>query len=187
MASLSPFLQQCFDECKFMGTLVSNHLLPSSRERQNCQSNSSGSRILNRGNCCTPKFALHFSQENHNPRGFSDFLKIGSGIDLADLSLATNPELGFSLAFLRRNWILRNSVNCYIVFTLVQVYWLFLKAWLSGIKAETFVWNIKESDWLSGVKGFVPQNFPSHISQDISRITSKWFKIAQELDSQITS
>ena len=63
MESLSPFPQLCFDECKFLGTLVSNHLLPSSRERQNCQSNSSGLRILNRGNCCTPKFSLPFFQD----------------------------------------------------------------------------------------------------------------------------
>ena len=28
MGSLSPFPQLCFDGCKFMGTLVSNHLLP---------------------------------------------------------------------------------------------------------------------------------------------------------------
>ena len=34
MASLSPFPQLHFIECKFMGTLVSNHRLPSSRERQ---------------------------------------------------------------------------------------------------------------------------------------------------------
>ena len=33
----------------------------------------------------------------------------------------------------------------------------------------------------------VPQNFPSHISQYMSRIISKWLKIAQELDSQIIS
>ena len=62
MASLSPFPHLCFDECKFTGTLVSNPLLPSSRERKTCQSNSSGSRRLNRGNCCTPKFALSFHQ-----------------------------------------------------------------------------------------------------------------------------
>ena len=60
MASLSPFPHLCFDECKFKGTLVSNLLLPSSHERQTCQSNSSGSRRLNRGNCCTPKFSLPF-------------------------------------------------------------------------------------------------------------------------------
>ena len=29
----------------------------------------------------------------------------------------------------------------------------------------------------------VPQNFPSHISQDMSRIIFKWLKMAQELDS----
>ena len=40
MTSLSPFPQLCFDECKFMGTLVSNRLLPSSHERQTRQSNS---------------------------------------------------------------------------------------------------------------------------------------------------
>ena len=44
------------------GTLVSNLLLPSRRERQTCQSNSSGARRLNRGNCCTPKFSLSFLQ-----------------------------------------------------------------------------------------------------------------------------
>ena len=62
MTSLSPFPQLRFDECKFTGTLVSNPLLPSSRERQTCQSNSSGSRRFNRGNCCTPKFSLSFHQ-----------------------------------------------------------------------------------------------------------------------------
>ena len=35
MASLSPFPQLHFNECKFTGTLVSNHLLPLSHERQN--------------------------------------------------------------------------------------------------------------------------------------------------------
>ena len=60
MASLSPFPQLHFDECKFTGTLVSNPLLPLSHERQTRQSNSSGSRRLNRGSCCTPKFALSF-------------------------------------------------------------------------------------------------------------------------------
>ena len=126
MASLSPFPQLCFDECKFLGTLVSNHLLPSSRKRQNCQSNSSGSSRLNRGNCCTPKFSLPFSQEI-TTSGFSlifqigsrigrtnfslssksrirvstDFVEIGSGIDQTDFSLTTSPELGFPLIGLR--------------------------------------------------------------------------------------
>ena len=39
---------------------MSNHLPPSSHEWQICQSNSSGLRRLNRGSCCTPKFALSF-------------------------------------------------------------------------------------------------------------------------------
>ena len=43
-----------------MGTLVFNHLSPSSHEWQTRQSNSSGFRILNRGSCCTPKFSLLF-------------------------------------------------------------------------------------------------------------------------------
>ena len=64
MASLSPFPQKYFDECKFTGTLVSNPLLPSSHERQTRQSNSLGSRRLNRGSCCTPKFSLPFSSKN---------------------------------------------------------------------------------------------------------------------------
>ena len=62
MAYLSPFPQPHFDECKFTGTLVSNHLLPSSHERQTRQSNSLGSRRLNRGSCFTPKFSLSFYQ-----------------------------------------------------------------------------------------------------------------------------
>ena len=60
MESLSPFPQLHFDECKFTGTLVSNLLLPSSHERKTRQSNFSGSRRLNRGSCCTPKFSLSF-------------------------------------------------------------------------------------------------------------------------------
>ena len=37
-----------------------NHLPPSSHECRIRQSNSSGLRRLNRGSCCTPKFALSF-------------------------------------------------------------------------------------------------------------------------------
>ena len=42
-------------KCKFLGTLVFNHLPPSSHEWRTHQSNSSGLRRLNRGSCCTPK------------------------------------------------------------------------------------------------------------------------------------
>ena len=38
-----------------------NHLPPSDYERHVSQSTSSGLRRLNRGNCCTPKFALPYS------------------------------------------------------------------------------------------------------------------------------
>ena len=48
------------DECKFLGTLVFNHLPPLDHERQTSQSTSSGLRRLNRGSCCTPKFSLSF-------------------------------------------------------------------------------------------------------------------------------
>ena len=73
MESLSPFPESYSDECKFMGTLVSNPLLPSSRERQTCQSNSSGSRKLNRGNYCTPKFSLTFFHKKSQLQAFPDF------------------------------------------------------------------------------------------------------------------
>ena len=60
MESISPFPNQYIIGCKFLGTLVFNHLSPSSHERRIRQSHSSGSRRLNRGSCCTPKFALSF-------------------------------------------------------------------------------------------------------------------------------
>ena len=41
-----------------------NHLPPSDYERHVSQSASSGVRRLNRGNCCTPKFALPYSSRN---------------------------------------------------------------------------------------------------------------------------
>ena len=74
MASLSPFTSTVTStSANFMGTLVSNLLLPSSRERQTCQSNSSGPRRLNRGNCCTPKFALAFFHKQSQLQAFPDF------------------------------------------------------------------------------------------------------------------
>ena len=80
MASLSPSPNGIFKpipsnyaltSANFLGTLVSNLLLTSSRERQTCQSNSSGSRRLNRGNCCTPKFALSLFSQEITASGFS--------------------------------------------------------------------------------------------------------------------
>ena len=47
-------------KCKFLGTLVFNHLAPSDHERQTSQSTSSSLRRLNKGSCCTPKFSLSF-------------------------------------------------------------------------------------------------------------------------------
>ena len=151
MTSLSPFSQLYFDKCKFTGTLVSNPLLPSSHERQTRQSNSSGSRRLNRGSCCTPKFALPFSQEIAT-LGFSQIFKIGSGIDQIDFSLAADQELGFSLAFLRRNWILRNSINCHMFshfFEFAERLLVVLKAWLSGIKNRSWDCHLEHLGFLS--------------------------------------
>ena len=81
MASLSPSPNGIFKpihltvtstSANFLGTLVSNLLLPSSHERQTCQSNSSCSRRLNRGNCCTPKFALAFFHKKSQLQAFPD-------------------------------------------------------------------------------------------------------------------
>ena len=84
MAYFIPFPQLHFDKCKFTGTLVSNHLLPSSRERQTRQSNSSGSRRLNRGSCCTPKFFLSFYQDSsHKTLWTQDRIKVCSGQDIS--------------------------------------------------------------------------------------------------------
>ena len=70
MASISPFLilptqsSIVSNECKFLGTLVFNHLPPSDHKRQTIQSNSSGLRRLNRGSRCTPKFSIPFSSRH---------------------------------------------------------------------------------------------------------------------------
>ena len=65
MAYVSPFptsstigVTSC--ECKFLGTLVFNHLSPSYHERPTSQYKSSGLRRLNRGSCCTLKFSLSY-------------------------------------------------------------------------------------------------------------------------------
>ena len=66
MESISPFpilsTQSSIisDECKFLDTLVFNHLPPSDHKMQTIQSTSSGLRRLNRGSCCTPKFSLSY-------------------------------------------------------------------------------------------------------------------------------
>ena len=108
MASLSPSPNGIFKpipstitspSANFLGTLVSNLLLPSSRERQTCQSNSSGSRRLNRGNCCTPKFALVFFHKKPQLQAFPDFsdwLKNRSN----RLFSSVRQKLGCSLIFM---------------------------------------------------------------------------------------
>ena len=47
--------------------------------------------------------------------------------------------------------------------------------------------TLEEFSKLFRIPIVAPQNFPSHISQDIARIISKWLKIAQELNSQAIS
>ena len=86
MASLSPFPQLHFVECKFLGTLVFNHLPPSSHEWRARQSNSSGLRKLIRGNCCTPKFALSFLKNFFHKIFYGSSLQhwyINLGLELA--------------------------------------------------------------------------------------------------------
>ena len=104
MASLSPSPNGIFKpipsnyaltSANFLGTLVSNLLLPSSRERKTCQSNSSGSRRLNRGNCCTPKFALSFPQEI-TASGFSWFFRLAQE-SVKQTFLVSQTKLGFPL------------------------------------------------------------------------------------------
>ena len=64
-----------------------------------------------------------------------------------------------------------------------------------GVKAGDFLGfvvhkkgiEINQNKTKAILKVVVPKNFPSHISQDIERIISKWLKIAQELDSQAIS
>ena len=75
MESIIPFpispisITSC--ECKFLGTLVFNHLPPSDHKRQTSQSTSSDLRRLNRGNCCTLKFSLSFLKGSYWILGFS--------------------------------------------------------------------------------------------------------------------
>ena len=75
---------------------MSNLLLPSSHERQTYQSNSSGSRRLNRGNCCTPKFCLP-SLNNFSSQSpwSSRSIRVSSA---QDFSLHCWPKLGFVFA-----------------------------------------------------------------------------------------
>ena len=60
-----------------------------------------------------------------------------------------------------------------------------------GIRLEEAVreGRLTKSEGPEGVKNpsVVPQNFPSHISQNIARKISKLLKIAQELDNQAIS
>ena len=56
-------------ECKFLGTLVSNHLPPSSHEWRIRQSNSSGLRRLSRGNCVLQNLPSHFLKGHPGPSG----------------------------------------------------------------------------------------------------------------------
>ena len=99
MASLSPFTSTITSpSANFLGTLVSNLLLPSSHERQNCQSNSSGPRRLNRGNCCTPKFALAFFHQQSQLQAFPDLFKLAQESDKRTF-LVSQTKIRVSLIF----------------------------------------------------------------------------------------
>ena len=78
-----------------------NHLPPSDYERHASQSTSSGLRRLNKGNCCTPKFALPYS---------SRFAKDHASKSLKGCTVQWPPnsqKLGFW--FWQRNWSFQGS------------------------------------------------------------------------------
>src|ERR1043165_9019174 len=92
MASISPF-QHIINQQRvqiFRCTRVFNHLLPSGHERQACQSNSSSTRILNRGNCHTPKFSLLLLKAFH-----ISMLKDFTRADQTNPLLSNQSKLGF--------------------------------------------------------------------------------------------
>ena len=92
-----PIPSATFWQCKFTGTLVSNHLLPSSHGRQTRQSNSSGSRRLNRSSCCTPKFSLSFHQHFLITRLLEFKIKLGFAL-LKTPPCTVDLKLGFEFA-----------------------------------------------------------------------------------------
>src|ERR1051325_1465007 len=74
----------------FKCTRVFNHLLPSGHERKAYQSNPSGTRRLNRGNCHTPKFPLLLLKIIHN-----SILKDVTRVDQKNPLLSNQSKLGF--------------------------------------------------------------------------------------------
>ena len=107
MASISPFhivnrrSHSIYQQVQsFRCTRVFNHLLPSGHERQAYQSNPSGTRRLNRGNCYTPKFSLLFLKTIH-----ISILKNFSRIDQMN-SLLSNQPTTRVLLLSRQNQVL---------------------------------------------------------------------------------
>ena len=108
MASVSPFPISSTNniasyECKFLGTLMFNHLPPSYYEWQTGQYNSSDLRRLNRWICCTSKFSLSFySRHAHRD---SQLLKVDQ--ELARQILLLSNGLLTRVSLLRKNFRLQ--------------------------------------------------------------------------------
>src|ERR1044072_5522458 len=74
----------------FRCTRVFNQLLPSGHERKAYQSNPSGTRRLNKGNCYNPKFSLLLLKIIHH-----SILKDSTRVDQTNPLLSNQSKLGF--------------------------------------------------------------------------------------------
>ena len=80
--------------------------------------------------------------------GFSQILKIGSGINQIDFSLAVNQELGFLSHFSEETEFseIQLTATCFHAFlSLLKDYWLFSRPVYPGqeMRADTVIWNIQ--------------------------------------------
>ena len=97
MASLSPFPQLHIVERKFTGTLVSNHLSPSSHERKNSPIYLFRLKKIEQGQLLYPKiFPLIYQDFSHKTSWTQDRIKVCSAQDTS--SCTDNPKLGFEFA-----------------------------------------------------------------------------------------
>src|ERR1051325_765011 len=112
MATISPF--QCIINQQrmqiFRCARVFNHLLPSGHERKACQSNSSSTRRLNRGNCHTPKFVLLLLKTFH-----ISILKDFTRVDQTNPLLSNQPKLGFCSSQVKMDFQCSKWSSCLIM------------------------------------------------------------------------
>ena len=151
MASLSPFTSTVMSpSANFLGTFVSNLLLPPSRERQTCQSNSSGSRRVNRGNCCTPKFALAFYHKKSQLQAFPKFSDLTQE-SVKQTFLVSKDAIRVLMIF-RTTGLLQ---------TVGSGFWLILTQFWSGEHSWAFNQELRFL-WAYSQKVKIPQHFASY-------------------------